>query len=392
MSGCLVLTGAGSSMDAGLPGAFELTSQLDAYLSAHDSEGALRAFRFVCGGLLMGRGLRAESPLDNLNVEEVFTAMQVLSERETLDIAPFIGSWHSGVELVDKHSGPLYPMTNSRFLSALNDYVEERMTSPDTNHAGSGLSERLLEVIEEATGLRTGTGFGVAAILMLEGLKTALEPRHVTDMDYLLPLIELASSPQCQGIATLNYDVCIEMAAASAGQPISTAAEQWSESGVLEFPTGAINLLKLHGSLSWRWDRISKPLPALGMADRIREDVSGTQHPLFPVLLFGQGMKSSHEGPFADILWDFRRRLRETQTLLVLGYSFRDEHINHHIARWFDGNPSRRMVILTPSFRPDTNDFCQGIAGLVPSRVRVVEGRTREALREAIAVTQELIG
>ena len=47
-------------------------------------------------------------------MEELFNAVQLLAERSTLEVAPFVGSWHAIVEELDK----IYPShSNTRSLS-----------------------------------------------------------------------------------------------------------------------------------------------------------------------------------------------------------------------------------------------------------------------------------
>jgi hypothetical protein len=63
-------------------------------------------------------------------------------------------------------------------------------------------------------------------------------------------------------------------------------------------------------------------------------------------VIFGGRNKLTAEGPFLDLLIKFRNVLSQHSHLIVLGYSFRDQHINRCIVRWFDGDSSRRLTIV----------------------------------------------
>lgn len=97
-----VLLGAGSSVEAGVPDAFGMTHKLievfarDPVLVKYS-----HVLRFVVGGLLFNQGVRGNDPFEGVNVEDVFNAIQILAERQTLEAAPFIGSWHPLIEELD---------------------------------------------------------------------------------------------------------------------------------------------------------------------------------------------------------------------------------------------------------------------------------------------------
>ena len=105
---CLVLTGAGCSIDAGLDGTSALTARMDELLVSTDrpairraSPDVARRFRYVCSVLTMWKPRNGGSPFVPLNVEEVFSAVELLAERRTLEVAPFVGHWLDGVDELD---------------------------------------------------------------------------------------------------------------------------------------------------------------------------------------------------------------------------------------------------------------------------------------------------
>ena len=49
-------------------------------------------------------------------------------------------------------------------------------------------------------------------------------------------------------------------------------------------------------------------------------------------MVFGAGEKHRSDGPFLDLLMEAKRSLSEALELVVVGYSFRDDHVNHLIS------------------------------------------------------------
>ncbi len=83
---------------------------------------------FVIGGLLFQQGIRGDDPLsEGVNVEELFNAVLLLAERNTLEAAPFVGSWHSMVQEFDQESAPAANL--DRILRSIFDGVRKEIIS-----------------------------------------------------------------------------------------------------------------------------------------------------------------------------------------------------------------------------------------------------------------------
>lgn len=101
----MVLLGAGASIDADVPGSFDMTKSIARRLRAGDGIGRHgHVISFAVGGLMFQRGIRGEDPFDGVDVEELFSAVRLLAERHTLEAAPFIGSWHAMVGEFDRRT------------------------------------------------------------------------------------------------------------------------------------------------------------------------------------------------------------------------------------------------------------------------------------------------
>src|SRR5262245_14379685 len=102
----MVLLGAGASVEAGIPGAYDMTRQMvERFSQQYHLAEYSRVLRFAVGGLLFQQGVANRNPYAGVNIEEVFNAIELLAARNELEAAPFVGSWHPLVEDLDK-DGP----------------------------------------------------------------------------------------------------------------------------------------------------------------------------------------------------------------------------------------------------------------------------------------------
>jgi len=69
-----------------------------------------------------------------------------------------------------------------------------------------------------------------------------------------------------------------------------------------------------------------------------------------PAVVFGQRGKLRTEGPFLEMLNQFAEKLQSCDELVVVGYSFRDDHINEYLRTWLNGPQQRHIVVVDPGF------------------------------------------
>ncbi len=123
-------------------------------------------------------------------------------------------------------------------------------------------------------------------------------------------------------VFTLNYDLSVEDACRAREIDVKTGfaprTGRWSPSEVRARGPG-INLYKLHGSLNWCLD------------DNLRDRRLVERYPpdwnKEPELLLGPGSKLQHDDPFVTLYSEFHKALRRAKVCVVIGYSFRDDHI-----------------------------------------------------------------
>jgi hypothetical protein len=90
--------------------------------------------------------------------------------------------------------------------------------------------------------------------------------------------------------------------------------------------------------------------------------------------------------------------------LLVIGYSFRDPHVNHYIAQWFNDEPNRHVIILNgegfaQEARPvslssgdapleDDRPFIQDLVLRGADRVNIVPKTAANGLQQAVTMAR----
>lgn len=361
------LLGAGASCDAGLPISKALTKQI-----VDSTRGKTQAvLRYVIGVLIAERGRAGDDPLEGVDVERVMTALQLLASRRDLEISPFVSSWDAEVQGLDGHS-----VSEREVKDAIGEVF-------DRNGLGSG--GKMIRVVERiARGGGTGAVYSAALAECTRSLVQVLS--RINDTTYLEPIFQHASDQGGEPclVATLNYDRTVELHGNAVGHHVDTGVEAWSRSGDWEWSDSAkLHLLKLHGSIDWRlapgrrdtehgrdWALAESTVEVVADADS-----GGNRN---PALIFGGRNKLRPDGPFLELLTQWERKLQSTDDLIVVGYSFRDDHVNEIIRRWINRDPTRRVVVVEPSWHELNNrsrpkfasEMSLGLAGHAERRNR----------------------
>jgi hypothetical protein len=331
----LVLLGAGASVEAGIPATFDMTNEIVSRVGrmAYNAQIA-QALNFVCGALVAYDTASGKSLYGGLDVERVFSAVELLAERRELEVTPFVSSWHPAVDIWDRQR------PSSSFDRDLQrSIVEGRLP---------GAKRTVEELVKAMTGVGSGETYKRLAHQMITELRliVASRPEH---LDYLAPLADAASQLGGLWVATLNYDLAVEQIGAIRGVGVDTGIEDWIDARRWHWDsTQGLKLLKLHGSIDWCWNRAQTEAGHMPMrtVERTSEPESEQRD---PVLIFGQRGKLQAEGPFLSLLAEFEYALAKASRLIVIGYSFRDPHINDIVRRWTRSDQSRTIVLVDPT-------------------------------------------
>ncbi len=335
-----LLLGAGASVEADVPDAKRMAQEI---IQNFNADARLRneadVLNFVNAHLVDDARRRAGDPsIDGVDVEALYNGILLLSERDELEISPFVESW-----LPD-----LVAIKNPRKAFANIMFEMERM---------------------------------------LKGL-TLIEDEH--RLDYLKPILNLARHQKRLFVATLNYDNGIELLSRVNAIPCDTGIKSWDEKGAFDFPNNGIQLLKLHGSVYWRWSSSDTrtyeerlPHRRIRFIEHFEEKLSSMVLVETPMVIFGHRNKLTAEGPFLDLLKQFDEQLRRTDILTVVGYSFRDPHIDFYISKFLNlyGGTIR---IVDPNFEKSDVKYAKELREFRKARsaqIEVIEKYTGDALK-----------
>lgn len=384
----MVLLGAGASVDAGVPATFDLTEELVRSIQGRTGSTVAQALNFVCGTLIAYDTAQGRDPYAGLDVERVFTAVELLAERRDLEVTPFVAAWHPAVDHWDR--GKPDPFFDEKFGEALVSRTKS-------------IEKVLAGYVDARVGVGRGETYRELASLMVNEMNglISVAPKNV---DYLGPLVALGHQPLGLSVATLNYDLAIEGACEMEVIECDTGIQRWSQDRQWSWANRGVRLLKLHGSIDWKWRRADTETGEMPHSDIVEEylPLSGPDvywGPDRPAVVFGSRGKLDAAGPFLSLLVEFEGQLASAKHLLVIGYSFRDGHINEAIRNWLVEDRMRTMTIVDPAFPayPKRDDFRYELTKslnpqLHPSstktpvkRLRVIRLRTREALRSLLA-------
>jgi SIR2-like domain len=229
-------------------------------------------------------------------------------------------------------------------------------------------------------------------VVELKDLAWIDDPNRVR---HLAPILNLVRDQKRLAIATLNYDNSIELLANANDLPCETGLDAWSTGGEASFESDGIRLLKLHGSVDWIWQEgpsslsPSRPMPHRAVVPMKREQANGLRY--MPCVIFGQRNKLTAEGPFLDLLRVFQDELKGATILTVVGYSFRDPHINVYISNWLNGDPSRKLRIINgPDFLSQPGEVLY--EQFLSHAIRLAPGRIENTRQNASAGLKSLYG
>jgi SIR2-like domain len=158
------------------------------------------------------------------------------------------------------------------------------------------------------------------------------DPPVAPKFDYLA---DLASRLRGQTIVTLNYDDALEHMPGRAYtfQIDSAPHPQLGHLSDVNIQTRPLRLIKLHGSLDWRQSKTTRNVEvAPPGASYWKNDAYWYDYT--PGIIFGAGNKLRSNGPYLALYQEFKLALKRAHQVIVIGYSFRDAHVNEALRQW----------------------------------------------------------
>lgn len=152
------------------------------------------------------------------------------------------------------------------------------------------------------------------------------------------------------------------------GEQLDITSRRWTA------VDGFVRFCKLHGSVNWTEEDI-------GLFP-IRESHTPLDPSKDRVMIYPTPSKQSASfgSPYSDLFREFQRQVVQDQSVLVvMGYSFGDEHVNNTI---FQGLtlPSFKLIAFMD---PDTNEVTRELASLGDPRIWFIWGKTNEPSEKA---------
>ena len=115
------------------------------------------------------------------------------------------------------------------------------------------------------------------------------------------------------------------------------------------------NLYKLHGSIGWFISKISSDKLYNNVYKPIEYNKNDFEDRISkPAIILGSKNKLTAEGMYLDLLMTFRKQLNEANYIFIIGYSFSDNHINKYIQEAWMDSPNKIFFIVDPTL-PDPN-------------------------------------
>ena len=172
---------------------------------------------------------------------------------------------------------------------------------------------------------------------------------------YLRPLLDAQTGGS---VATLNYDNVLDRT----GHLLDLGAG-WPDD---EIDVGyqhrfRVRVLPLHGYLGWELRQDPSQQLTKVVRAGSHQNPADVSYPYEPAIVFGASNKLRHFGPFLRLLEAFRQDLQQARTVVTIGYSWRDPHINDMLRTWaargheivqrnvdyIDGPQRWRLVVAT---------------------------------------------
>ena len=197
---------------------------------------------------------------------------------------------------------------------------------------------------------------------------------------FINTVAHLVKTPNKLTIVTTNYDTLIEDAADEMGYTVMDGFSfshrpyfdsdmfEWNlvkdieniKTNELEYKKNIINLLKLHGSLTWEHD-------ASGIRRKEKNEV------VKPIMIFPSSNKymQSYQEPYFELFTKFQELLKRPNTLFItVGFSFADNHISQMIYQAILHNKSLGVLVTDYSI-DQSNDNWIKMSNLVSQNYQV---------------------
>lgn len=185
---------------------------------------------------------------------------------------------------------------------------------------------------------------------LLKKLRDFIKSKVIVDSEaikYLAPLRSFIQEFRPLDIYSANYDTCIEQLCAEHKLVYRDGFDEAWNPDVFEGTDIDIRLFKLHGSITWyRSDRgryLKIPVMIKESSIELITKERAESLMLYPA------QKFEYVEPLFELLIQMKQRLLMCRTLIVVGYSFRDDHIRNILWDVARQNKGFLLVLIDPN-------------------------------------------
>lgn len=334
------LLGSGISLASGMPSVSTITNAIQSYYGKSINElrdlkkakiygsELLDAIKLIDTIDLYIRSLSSTSPV---NYEDIYELLNVYTERTGFQSSEI-------------------PISNMAFIEEIQKAFFLKNGKSISNNTPSN-AKRIIESIVKKY--------------------IPIEPRNINGLGFLSEIAMNVSGDI--DILTLNHDYVLETDLKGKGIPFVDGMIEngdifkWEENGYFDQNRHKISILKLHGGIDWEvlayyTDNgsltdlqigIVKPINAENTSlyikgipyDRIGKNLT---RDFLSAFITGKRSKAIRYNMsyFSDIFSTMGRLLKKHNLLVIAGYGFSDDAINHRIRHWFNLDENRKVVVF----------------------------------------------
>lgn len=301
------LLGAGASKYAGSPDSNELTTRIlgcfNKNLIQHRYADFFSRILFDIVQEMKGTSTPLGGDDKTVNIEDVINLLDLLDNRDSTSFSAFM-SWDE-----------------NRLATIDQPFFADKDKTPykDRNGNYSKPYKEIKSLIHNK----------VADILWLTN-------KESKKLQYLKELVNYATRKSLC-IATLNYDVNLELAALALDKKFHYIGMKFQDTDSdSESLRWHLKLLKLHGSVNWVNSKEEVALPL------VKDVITGKKHlkqletdTYKHSMIFGGANKLTAKSPYLQLISNFYLKLHEAKSINIIGYSFQDTHVNEILKQWF---------------------------------------------------------
>lgn len=144
--------------------------------------------------------------------------------------------------------------------------------------------------------------------------------------------------------------------------------------GEPRFMEGVVRLTKLHGSLDWHYDAVSRSIRRVGIPFGAPDDhTDNPKNPIKTLIIYPNAGKDIETTayPYAELFRDMAAAIcRPNAVVVTYGYGFGDDHINRILLDMLS-IPSTHIVIISYSFDARLTAFCGRVR---PTQISLLNG------------------